>query len=113
MKVTADNHEGAYSIYVCFHILSFRTCPTFIWARYWVALAHGPVVVDYVVIHRIIVLAVITAESTLGAELALMSIHMATLEVLTAMGTLNKRKFTASNLFAQFWVQIQVAIQFS
>ena len=70
-------------------------------------------VVDYVVIHRVIVLAVITAESTLGAELALMSMHMATLEVLTAMGTLNKRKFTASNLFAQFWVQIQVAIQFS
>ena len=72
---------------MCFHILAFRTLPTFIRAGHWVALAHWPVVVDYVFIDRAIVLAVVTAERTLRAGLTLVSMHTATLEALAAVGT--------------------------
>ena len=113
MEVTVDYCEGTYSVHMCFHILAFRTHPTFIWAEHWVALTHWPVVVDYVFIHRAIVLAVVTAERTLGAGLALVSKHMATLEVLAAVGARNFCKCTANKLPTQFWVQIQVFIQFS
>ena len=113
MEVTVDYCEGAYSVYMCFHILTFRTHPTFIWAGYWVALAHWPVVVDHIFIHRAIVLAVVTAERTLWARLVFVSVHMATLEVLAAVGTRNICKFTANKLSTQFWVQIQVSIEFT
>ena len=113
MEVTVDYCEGTYSVYMCFHILAFRTHPTFIWAGNWVALTHWPVVVDYVFIHRAIVLAVVTAERTLGAGLGLMNMHMATLEVLATVGTRNCSKPTANKLLTQFWVQIEVPIQFS
>ena len=111
--VTGLQWERVYSVYMCCHILAFRTHPTFIWAGHWVALAHWPVSVDYVFIHTAIVLAVVTAERTLGAGLALMSMHMATLEVFTIVGTRNLYKRTANKLVTQFWVQIQVSLQFS
>ena len=113
MEVTIDYCEGTYSVYMCFHILAFRTHPTFIWTGHWVALAHWPVVVDYVFIHRSIVLAVVTAERTLGAGLSRVSMHMATLEVLATVRTHNCCKRTTNQLLAKFWVQIQVSIQFS
>ena len=104
MEVTVDYCEGTYSVYMCFHILAFRTHPTFIWAGHWVALAHWPVVVDHVLVHRAIVLAVVTAERTLGASVTLVSMHMATLEVLATVDARNCSKLTASELLAQFWV---------
>ena len=42
-----------------------------------------------------------------------MSMHMATLKVLTTVGTCNWSKLTANKLLALFWVQIQVSIKFS
>ena len=98
---------------MCFYILTFRTHPTFIWTGYWVALAHWPVVVDYIFIHRAIVLAVLTVERTPGAGLSLMSMHMATLEVLATVRTCNCCKRATNQLLAKFWVQIQVFLQFS
>ena len=85
MKVTVDYCEGAYSVYMCFHILAFGTRSTFIRAGHWEALTHWPVMVDYVFIHRTIVLTVVTAERTLGARVNLVSIHMVTLEIFATM----------------------------
>ena len=102
MEVTVDYCEGTYSVYMCFHILAFRTHPAFIWAGHWVALAHWPVVVDYVFKHRAIVLAVVTAERTLGAGFFFVSMHMTMLKVLAAVGARNLYKRTANKLLAQF-----------
>ena len=113
MKVTVDHCEGAHGVYMCFHILTFRTHSTFIWAGYWVALTHWPVVVDHIFIHRSIVLAVVTAERTLGAGFTFVSMHMATLQVLATVGTRNCSKLTANKLPTQFWVHIQVSIEFT
>ena len=112
MEVTVDYCEGTYSVYMCFYILAFRIHPTFIRAGYWVALTHWPVVVDHIFIHRAIVLAVVTAERTLGT-LTFMRMHMLTLKVLAAVATCNWSKLTANKLLATFWIQIQVSIQFS
>ena len=102
MKVTVDYCEGAYSVYMCFHIPAFRTHPTFIRTGHWVALANCPVIVDYVFVPRTIVLAVVTAERTLGARFVFVSMHMGTLEVLATVGTRNICKFTANKLSTQF-----------
>ena len=104
MKVTVYYCEGAYTVYMCFHFLALRTYTTFIWAGHWVALAHLPVVVDHVFIHRAIVLAVFTAERTLGAGLALVNIHTPTLKVLVTVGTRNCSKLTANKPLVQFLV---------
>ena len=112
MEVTFNYREGAYCVYMCFYILAFRIYPTVIWAGHWVALAHWPVAVDHVFRHRAVVMAVVAAERTLGAGLALMSLHMSTLEVLEAAGTRNCCKRTANQLLVQLWVQVQVDIQF-
>ena len=87
-----------------FNILAFRIRPTFLRARHWVALAHWPVVADYVFIHRCIIIAVVAAERSLGTGLTLVSMHMTTLEVLTTMSACNCFKLTANELLAQFWV---------
>jgi len=98
---------------MCFNILPFRIHTTFVGARHWVALAHWPVVADYIFIHRSTIIAVVAAERSLRAGICLVSMHIATLEVLTTMGAGNCSKLTANKLLAQFWVQIQVLIQFS
>ena len=58
----------------------------------------------YVFIHRAIVLAVFTAEGTLGAGLTLVSIHTPTLKVLVTVGTPNCSKLTANKPLVQFLV---------
>jgi len=42
-----------------------------------------------------------------------MNMYPTTLEVLTTIGACNSSKLTTNELLAQFWVQIQVLIQFS
>jgi len=113
MEVTVDYSKGTLFVYMCFNILPFRIHTTFVGARHWVALAHWPVVVDYIFIHRSTFIAVVAAERSLRAGICLVSVHIATLEVLTTMGAGNCSKLTANKLLAQFWVQIQVLIQFS
>jgi len=98
---------------MCFNILAFRIHPTFVRARHWVALAHQPVVVDYIFIHRSIIITVVTVERSLGTGICLVSMHTTTPEVLTTMGTGSCSKLTANKLLAQFWVHIQVLVQFS
>jgi len=98
---------------MCFNILTFKIHPTFVGARHWVALAHWPVVVDHIFIHRSIITAVVAAERTLKTRFTLMNTYPTTLEVLTTIGARNSSKLTTNELLAQFWVQIQVLIQFS
>ena len=80
------------------------TCVSTFWR--WVVLAHWPVVVDHLFINRGIVIAVVTAERTLGAGFTLVRLHMVTLEVFATVGTGNCSERTASKQFAQFRVQI-------
>ena len=68
-------------------------------------------VVDYIFIHRSIIIAVAAAERSLRAGICLVSMHIATLEVLTTMGAGNCNTHTANKLLAQFWIKIQVPIQ--
>jgi len=111
MEVTVDYSKGTLCVHMCFNILAFRIHSTFVGARHWVALAHWPVVVDYIFIHRSIIIAVVAAERSLWAGICLVSMHIATLEVLTTMGARNCSKHAANKLLAQFWIQIQVPIQ--
>ena len=104
MKVTFNYRKGAYSVYMCFYLLALQIYPTLISAGDWVALAHLPVAVYHIFIHRVVVGAVVTAERTLGAGLTLMSLYLLTLKVLETAGTRNCYKRTANKLLARFWI---------
>ena len=58
-------------------------------------------VVDHVFIHRVVVLAVVTAERTLEAGFTLVSMQIATLEVLATVGTHNCCKITTNKLLTR------------
>ena len=103
-EITVYYSQGAFGIYVCFHILAFGHHPTFIRAGHWVTLAHWPVFANYVFIHRAIILAVVTSEGTFGTGLILVDTYIATLEALATVSARNRYKLTANKLLACFWV---------
>jgi len=92
-------------------MLPFRNCPTFVRTGHWVAFAQWPVVVDYIIMYRKKVIAVVTTKWALGTKINFMSFSIMTLVILITIRAFDFCKLTANKLFTHFWNQIQVEIQ--
>jgi len=115
MEFAFNYFQGAFSVQVLIKILSLYSinCAP-VWTGQWVTLTHRPVPVYDVSMNGGIVLTVVAAEGSLGANLSLMMASLSTLEPTpAAMNTLHFYIFTSIKLVLWSWVLIQMFLQLS